>query len=110
MRPAGSSAPLLMRKPVDNRCSVLARAPCDLARLRWAIIDETFVLIRDMPILRDCLAAPIPGAGNRPATQTTLRRSGACEAACLGAPLVADAPLRRDIAAVTSCLPWAADS
>src|SRR5260221_6882415 len=94
MRPAGSSAPLLMRKPVDNRCSVLARAPCDLARLRWAIIDETFVLIRDMPILRDCLAAPIPGAGNRPATQTTFAgplramrlARGAARCECLFAP------------------------
>src|SRR5258708_4254648 len=54
IKPAGSSAPLLMRKPVLRRCSVLLRVFCELASPFCAISDATLVLIRAIAILRDC--------------------------------------------------------
>ena len=54
INPAGSSAPLLMRRPVDSRSSRTARSEWERARLFWAISDAMFVLILVMAILRDC--------------------------------------------------------
>ena len=54
MRPAGSSAPRLIRSPLLSRRSVSAIVFCDLASPRWAVNDATLVLIRAMSILHDC--------------------------------------------------------
>ena len=53
MRPAGSSAPRLMRRPVDNRCNRSARSELDRERLACAMIDGMLVLILAMAILLD---------------------------------------------------------
>src|SRR5262249_48936726 len=44
-RPAASSLALLMRRPDDRRCREVARVPCDMLRLRWALSAITLVLI-----------------------------------------------------------------
>src|SRR5262249_42004259 len=46
MRPAGSSAALLMRRPVASRSSRRLRSVCVRARLAWAMIAGMFVLMR----------------------------------------------------------------
>src|SRR5687768_15725206 len=53
--PAGSSAPRLMRRPLERRCSVSLRFFCVLPSPRWAVSDATFVLMRAMSILHDCV-------------------------------------------------------
>ena len=56
MRPDGSSAPLLMRRPVESRVvDLLASIPV-MERLRSAFIALTFVLIlNDMVFFRESL-------------------------------------------------------
>ena len=50
-KPAASSLALLTRKPEDRRCIDVASEPPDKARLRWALIETTLVLI-DMAMVR----------------------------------------------------------
>ena len=54
IRPAGSSAPRLIRSPVESRWSRMVRSFVDRARLFRAIIEGMFVLILAMAILLDC--------------------------------------------------------
>lgn len=54
IRPAGSSAPRLIRRPVASRCNRNARSAFDRARFACAIMDEMLVLILAMAILLDC--------------------------------------------------------
>ena len=49
IKPAGSSLPVLMRKPVLRRVNALCNAFCDLIRDFCALSALTFVLIRVMP-------------------------------------------------------------
>src|SRR5688500_15372689 len=58
IRPAGSSAPRLMRRPLDRRWSVSVRFRCDLFSPRWAVRDATLVLMRAMSILHDWIWLP----------------------------------------------------
>src|SRR4051812_12619438 len=53
IRPAGSSAPRLIRRPLDRRCNVELRLFWLLARPRWAVSDATLVLMRAIAILHD---------------------------------------------------------
>src|SRR3989304_535586 len=43
--PAASSLALLMRRPEDRRCRAVAKAPCEVFRLRCAFSDAMLVLI-----------------------------------------------------------------
>ena len=55
MRPAGSSAPRLIRRPLRQALQrVVQCLLTDLASPRWAVSDATFVLMRAMSILHDC--------------------------------------------------------
>src|SRR5882672_10192081 len=44
-RPAASSLALLMRRPDDNRCRAVAKADCDVDRLRCALSEAMLVLM-----------------------------------------------------------------
>src|SRR5690606_11370682 len=55
IRPAGSSAPRLRRRPVLSRWRRTSSPPLLRARLARATRLGTFVLILDMAILRDCV-------------------------------------------------------
>src|SRR5262245_38794646 len=54
IRPAGSSAPRLMRRPVDRRCSRVVRSLLERVRLLCAMSEAMLVLMRAMAILLDC--------------------------------------------------------
>jgi hypothetical protein len=47
-RPAASSLALLMRRPEDRRCRLVASWAPDVDRLRWAFSDITLVLMTCM--------------------------------------------------------------
>ena len=49
IKPAGSSAPELIRKPVLNRVRAVCNWLLDFARLFWAVRELTFVLMRVIP-------------------------------------------------------------
>ena len=49
IKPAGSSLPVLIRKPVLSRVKVCWRLAFDRAKDFWALREPTFVLIRVMP-------------------------------------------------------------
>jgi hypothetical protein len=44
-RPAASSLALLTRRPEDRRCIEVARADCEVVRLRCALSETTLVLM-----------------------------------------------------------------
>jgi hypothetical protein len=46
IKPAGSSLPVLIRRPVLNRVSACSNASLDRLKLFWAISELTFELIR----------------------------------------------------------------
>src|SRR5687767_14461429 len=70
IRPAGSSAPRLIRRPLERRWSVELSCFCVLAKPRWAVSDATLVLIRAMSessVIAGWLAGPYrPGNGRDP--------------------------------------------
>jgi hypothetical protein len=53
IRPAGSSAPRLMRRPVESRSSLSESSAWFLERFAWAMTLAMLVLMRAMTILRD---------------------------------------------------------
>jgi len=83
-RPAASSPAVLIRWPLDKRWKLLASLPVEKSKFRWALSEETFVLMmRPMCVLHDvaghrariALSRPGDFRGDTPCVAPSVRPS-----------------------------------